>query len=138
MYSTQEHFADNQILCWNCEEAVHESASQCPYCNVAIDRHPVQKASTEKITVLPKPKNFAVEKHVEESEPLFGFMISLLLMLSGSALFFLSIIIALFSKDGNFTISWSEHSWSGFFGFGLALLSFGTLFLQKLSEPSEE
>lgn len=138
MYSTQERFVDNQIICWNCEEAVHGSALQCPYCNVPIDRHPVQKTSTEKITVLPKPRNLPVEKPVDEAEPLFAFLISLLLMLAGGALFFLSIIIALFSKDGIFTLSWSEHVWSGFFGFGLALLAFGTLFLQKLSEQTEE
>lgn len=137
MYSTQERVTDNQVICWNCEEAVHESTTQCPYCHVSINRHPVQKASTEKITVLPHPRHPPVEKQEEESEPFFAFLISLLLMLAGGTLFFLSIIIALFSRDGIFTLSWSEHSWSGFFGFGMALLAFGTLFLQKLAEPAE-
>lgn len=132
MYSMQDHCTDDQIVCWNCEEAVHQSALQCPYCYAELHRHPVQKAT--KITVLdhkiPTP---APESGVRQS---VSFVLSLLFLLAGSSLFFLSLMIALFAKDGSFTISWSDHAWTAFFGLGLAFVSFGVLFLQQLSSDN--
>ena len=138
MFSRQEHHTEDQVICWNCEEAVHQSAIVCPYCNVEMHRHTVQKASeSQKITPITENSQNPHEPSIT-SDALSGaaqtlrFLCSLFLLLSGSALFFLAVIIALFSRDGAFTISWQEHTWSAFFGLGLSLLAFGTLFMQKL------
>ena len=144
MFSRQEHCASDQILCWNCEEAVHQTVIVCPYCNVEIHRHPVQKVSEQtKITALSQPGVSSVDHgHVvdtgESPAQTLRFLGSLFLLLLGSSLFFLAILIALFSRGGCFTLSWPEHSWSAFFGLGLALLAFGTMVFQKLPGASEE
>ena len=144
MFSRQEHHTDDQVICWNCEEAVHQSTIICPYCNVEIHRHQVQKAlDKEKITQLPQSQFSNQPKHREPSESAaigqtLSFLCALALLLSGSALFFLAVIIALFARDGAFTLSWPEHSWSAFFGLGLFLLSMGMLCMQKLSGTSDD
>lgn len=146
MFSRQEHHSDDQVICWNCEEAVHQSAIVCPYCNVEIHRHAVEKVSgIKKITPISQeplshvpqsPQNRAFER--SSFGQTFSFLSSLFLLLSGSALFFLAVIIAFFARDGAFTLTWPEHSWPAFFGLGIALLAIGTLCLQKLSGGSEE
>ena len=141
MFSRQEQCIDDQIICWNCEEAVHQSAIVCPYCNVELHRHPVQKASEfTKIATLPQPER-ASHRGAEVSEGAMStirFLCCLMLMLAGSSLFFLAILVALFSRGGSFTLSWPEHCWSAFFGLGLSLLSFGAFFLQKVSGRFED
>ena len=145
MFSRQEHQTDDQVICWNCEEAVHQSAIVCPYCNVDIQRHQVVKASgREKITPLPKTAFTAAHEscqtiHSSESvAQMLRFAATLFFFLSGSALFVLAIVIALFARDGAFTISWTEQSWLAFFGLGLSLLSGGMFFMSSLSERPEE
>jgi hypothetical protein len=144
MYSRQEHYTDDQIICWNCEEAVHPSAIVCPYCNVEVHRHHVQKISDQqKITPLIQHEIASTEpsrnKDTSESaHQTLPFLCSLFFLLSGSALFFLAVIIAFFARDGVFTVSWEEHTWSAFFGLGLFLLAFGMLFMQRLSDVAEE
>lgn len=143
MFSRQEHRNSDQIVCWNCEEAVHETALTCPYCNVDIKRHPVQKASQDpKITPLPHIGPPLDQKllHSEDESPTLNlaFLGSLFFLLAGSALFFLAILIALFSRGGSFTVSWPEHRWSAFFGLGLTLLALGTYLFQKIPGGQEE
>jgi hypothetical protein len=144
MFSRQEHFADDQVICWNCEETVHQTAIVCPYCHVEIHRHHVQKAAdSAKITTLSPSPNVSESKvhladRVEGPLQTVRFLCSLLLLLAGSALFFISMLIALFSKGGTFTLSWPEQSWSAYFGLGIALLAFGTLFLQKVSGSADD
>lgn len=89
-----------------------------------------------KITPLPCMPLVKNVRHVpaEASGGTLHTALSLFFLLSGSSLFILSIVIFLFAKDGSFTISWPDHSWSAFFGLGTALMSFGTLFLQRLPE----
>jgi hypothetical protein len=144
MFSRQEHHTEDQVICWNCEEAVHQSVLVCPYCNVDIHRHHVQKApEQQKITPLSQSSPTTSEPLCNNDSPdgamqTLRFLCSLFLLLAGSALFFLAVIIAFFAHDGAFTISWQEHTWSAFFGLGLSLLAFGTFFLQKLSSAAEE
>lgn len=140
MFSRQEHHqGDDQVICWNCEEAVHETASVCPYCNVDLSRHTVQKAvDLNKITILPQGKVVCEQPSEGNTQQSLRFLGSLFFLLAGSSLFFIAILIAFFSRGGAFTISWPEHSWSAFFGLGLSLLAFGTLLFQKLPSHLEE
>ena len=74
----------------------------------------------------------------ESSMQTLSFLCSLFLLLAGSALFLLAVIIAFFARDGVFTISWQEHTWSAFFGLGLSLLAGGAFFMQNISPTIEE
>ena len=133
MISAQEQLADEQIVCWNCEETVHESAVQCPYCYVEMSRHEPETGS--------KVTPFRHTPSIEEASAQGGtlsFLFSLLFLLSGSALFFLSVLVAFFARNGEFTLRWSEQSWSGFLGLGMAFLAFGTIFLQSVPGGREE
>jgi len=138
MILTQEHLADEQVICWNCEETVHESATQCPYCYVEVNRHQVEKASEKDQKVTP----FLNTPHKAPDESpakggTFSFLTSLLFLLSGSALFFLAVLIAFFARNGGFVLRWSEQSWSSFLGLGMAFLAFGTIFLQNVPGSSD-
>lgn len=147
MYSIKEPLESEQVLCWNCEEMVHESALQCPYCNIELRKHSLQKApsesyKTQKITPI---SQYTVSHSVPQKQPLlekkadssFAFVCSLLLFLTGSSFLLLATFISFFSKEGFFTISWQEHSWSAFLGLGMAAIAFGTLFFQRISTTSE-
>jgi hypothetical protein len=147
MFSRQEHHTNDQIICWNCEEAVHQSVIACPYCNADLHRHQVQKVSDQtKITPILQqhtPLSPELPRSTESPETAgIGQTISLLgslfLLLSGSAFFFLAVIIAFFARDGAFTLSWPEHSWSAFFGLGLFLLSLGVMCMQRLAGVAED
>ena len=144
MFSRQEHHTDDQVICWNCEEAVHQSVIVCPYCNVEVHRKQVQKASEQnKITTISQqsislPEMIPIGETTESSMQTLSFLCSLFLLLAGSALFLLAVIIAFFARDGVFTISWQEHTWSAFFGLGLSLLAGGAFFMQNISPAVEE
>ena len=144
MFSRQEHHTEDQVICWNCEETVHQSAIVCPYCNADIHRHQVQKATDcQKITPLTQQPLSSSDltsgtDTYEKGSHTFRFLCSLFFLLAGSSLFFLSVMIALFARDGAFTISWQEHTWSAFFGLGLSLLSAGVFAMQKLPNVTEE
>jgi hypothetical protein len=138
MPAVQERVIENQLLCWNCEESVHHLAATCPYCHADLSLYPQQeeKIAEPKITQLPR---YVAPKPVKQvqSAAVGGTLhtaLSLLFLLAGSSLFILAVIIFLFAKDGSFTISWPEHSWTAFFGLGTALMAFGTIFLQRVPE----
>lgn len=140
----KESLIDEQIVCWNCEESVHESALQCPYCNVELRKHPLQKAasSTPKITPITQyaAPQTASSAHQESRETgsTASFVASLFLFLGGSAFLFLAVMVFFFSQNGSFTISWPRHMSSAFLGLGMAFVAFGTLFFQRLTNDSEE
>jgi hypothetical protein len=143
MFSRQEHRSGDQVICWNCEEAVHETVLACPYCNADIKRHPVQRATeTPKITPLPHAGSSSDHRHphdgAEGTTHTLAFLGALFLLLAGSALFLLAILIALFSRGGSFTVSWPEHRWSAFFGLGMTLLALGAFLFQKVPGGQEE
>jgi hypothetical protein len=139
MFSRQEHRNCDQVICWNCEESVHETTLVCPYCNADVKRHPVAKVSDQtKITPLPNTGLPSACSEAENATHTLAFLGSLLLLLAGSALFFLALLIAFFSRGGSFTVSWPEHRWSAFFGLGLTLLSLGTFLFQKIPGEDEE
>jgi len=127
-----QELLDEQVVCWNCEEVVHESAIQCPYCYVEVSKRAIERRLTSD----------AFQEEAEAVEGtgsgVFSFVFSLFFLLSGSAMFFLSVIIACFSKGGEFTLSWSEQSWTAFLGLGMTFLALGTIFLQNLPSASEE
>jgi len=143
MYNTQEQIAE-QVVCWNCEERVHTLSSTCPYCHV--DLHMYESTATElqehKITSFPnvsapKTEELSSQEKLPRNTLIWNTALSLLFFLAGSSLFVLSIIIATFSQEGSFTISWHEHTWSAFFGLGIAFLAFGILFFQKIQEHAD-
>jgi hypothetical protein len=135
-----QNLVDEQIQCWNCEESVHSFTSNCPYCRVDLHRHPVQKAAVPQDKITPIPHLHVSEKPVvqEESFSTFSFVLSLFFLISGSSLFFLAIAITLFSRDGAFTLSWTEQSWTAFLGLGITFAAIGFLFLQRLPDSSQE
>ncbi len=139
MFSRQEHHTEDQVICWNCEEAVHQSAIVCPYCNVDVHRHQVQQASKQdKIAAFPQVKLPKTSETSEGALQTVSFAVSLLLLLAGSTSFIVAVVIAFFSRDGAFTISWREHTWSAFFGLGLSLLAGGAFFMHKVSDSTDE
>jgi hypothetical protein len=144
MYVIKEPLVDEQVLCWNCEEMVHESALQCPYCNIELRKHSLQKAAPPSSKITPITP-YAVTKSapVEQHEPVptgstFAFISTLFLFLGGSAFLFLAAMVFFFAQDGFFTISWPKHTSSAFLGLGMAAIAFGTLFLQNVSGSSED
>jgi hypothetical protein len=130
-----------EVLCWRCEEIVHHEAHECPYCHAEMKKHLLQPVSSqEKITQIPFQKDLPLERVSNTPHPLLEtlrLIFSLIFLLGGSTLFFLAIMIALFSKDGALVISWKTESWAAFFGLGIALLSFGVLCLQKPTSSEE-
>jgi hypothetical protein len=143
MYVIKESLLDEQVVCWNCEEMVHESALQCPYCSVELRKHELQKAtlSTPKITPIeqytttqcaPKP-----HREQQRSGSMVSFVFSLSFFLGGSAFLFLAAMIFFFSQEGVFAICWPKHNAFAFLGLGMAALSFGTLFLQNVQGPPD-
>jgi hypothetical protein len=136
---TQE-LIDEQIQCWNCEETVHGFSSHCPYCRADIHRHPILKASptNEKITPIPRLQTVEEPPVIQEHSSTFSFILCLLFLVAGSAMFFLAIAITLFARNGSFTISWPENNWTAFLGLGITFVSLGILFLQRLSDSSSE
>lgn len=140
MHNSQEQFALDQTICWNCEELVHISASSCPYCNSTLKRQQKTSSSTlsnEKITPLvaptstqlPKEDSFSFE---EPKESLSSPFLSSFFLFGGCNLLFLGILVGLFSKDGYFTLSWKEAYWPAYFGCGIALTTLGLLALQSI------
>lgn len=144
MYVIKEPLVEEQVLCWNCEEMVHESALQCPYCNIELRKHALQKASPVSAKITPitpyaVKQNASVEQQEQpQSGSMFAFISSLFLFLSGSAFLFLAAMVFFFAQDGFFTITWPRHMASAFLGLGMAFVAFGTLFLQRVSGPAGE
>lgn len=143
MTSSREQIIHNQLLCWNCEEIVHEQARVCPYCNVDLHR----QSKDSKITHLSghlvseeKPKKPPVtpsnllpsSSQANTSDSSLAALSSLGLLFLGTAFLFLGILVALFSQDGVFTLSWAEHHWPLYVGGGIALSSLGLLLLKKV------
>jgi hypothetical protein len=142
MYVIKEPLAEEQVVCWNCEELVHESALQCPYCNIELHKHqlekPVTTASTKITPITPyTPTPNEQQQSIPKSGSTFSFICSLFLFLGGSAFLFLSAMVFFFAQDGFFTICWPQHTWSAFLGLGMAAVAFGTLFFQRVCGPSE-
>ena len=145
MYVIKESLVDEQVVCWNCEEMVHESALQCPYCNVELQKHVLQKAFSPTPKITPITQYAAVQETIpqqqhehSETGSTAAFIVSLFLFLGGSAFLFLATMVFFFSQNGSFTISWPSHIASAFLGLGMASVAFGTLFFQRLSSASEE
>ena len=146
MYVIKEPLLDEQVVCWNCEEMVHESALQCPYCNVDLRKHAPQKASlssTPKITPI-NPYVVAAQnvpqpvQGDQKSGSALSCILSLFLFLGGSAFLFLAMIVFFFSENGSFTISWQQHSASAFLGLGMAAVAFGMLLFQGIDDSSKQ
>jgi len=122
---------DEQVVCWNCEETVHESAVQCPYCYVELNRHQLERPKQHQTPFADLPEQSP--STISQAGEKVAFLFSLFFLLMGSALFFLAVLISFFARDGEFVLRWPETSWPAFFGLGMAMLAFGTLFAQKLS-----
>lgn len=147
MHNTKEHFAQDQMACPNCEEIIHSHALQCPYCESQI-KQPLHEAQTpsqsEKITPLLnhispnnpyRPAYSVYEEPAPTKEGSVGSTIlSLCLLFGGCNFVFLGLLIGLFSKNGYFTLNWSEVHWPLYFGAGIALTTLGLCALKNV-EP---
>lgn len=135
--------------CWNCEETVHRSASECPYCrkSLAVFQETVQdevEATLYKIptlhsptphsTILHSPSNNTADVIPQEPStpsPLILLSTLLLTTLSG-ALLLLSCLIVTFSDGISFTLEWSHASWIPIGGIGCILGGIASILLQKI------
>ena len=138
MTLSKEHIAHDQLLCSNCEEIVHISASSCPYCNASLQpKNTLSSISGSKITsLISSDSPVTAEKH-PTSQPKTdssSAVLSLLLLLGGCNVLFLGILIALFSKEGSFSLQWPEQHWPVYFGMGIALTSFGIFTLKQVEK----
>lgn len=148
MFLRQPSCADDQVVCWSCEESVHQSALVCPYCRADMQRHAAQNAlHAPKVALVMKrtPSSTAEAsserargqpEEVAEGGPL-TYLVALFALLLGSSLVLLALLIFCFSKDGSFSISWPERSWASFFGLGLTFFGVGAFFFQMLSNSEE-
>jgi hypothetical protein len=128
MFTSSEE--DDQLVCWNCEEAIHSDALYCPYCTADIKKHvPVRKTPVAQIG-LPK-KALSHEARVTRSSWPFFTLLSFVFVLVGTAFLFLAVMVLLFSTDGLCTLTWHEKSFSSYFGLGLALFFCGLYFVQQ-------
>jgi hypothetical protein len=86
-----------------------------------------------------RPEKENEEEHApEESLPTHEFrsvFTPLFLLLSGSVFFLFGIILAIFSRNGVFTLSWNGNLWYFYLLLSLPLLIFGWLAMQKIKEP---
>jgi hypothetical protein len=141
MYVIKEPLVEEQVVCWNCEELVHESALQCPYCNIELHKHTLEKPAAPSTKITPITPYTATQNEPQslpKSESTFSFVCSLFLFLTGSAFLFLAAMVFFFAQDGFFTICWPQHTSSAFLGLGMAAVAFGTLFFQRVSGSSED
>lgn len=149
MTSSREQTVHNQLPCWNCEEIVHVSASSCPYCNAALHHAKTSvPASTHIPTSNSKNTNSKITQLIPTQAPLAPHdlnephpipktgpaILSLFLLLAGCNILFLGILIALFSRDGSFSLQWAEQHWPAYFGLGIALTAFGLFTLRQVEK----
>lgn len=157
---TDKKSASSSQRCWNCEEIVHRSATECPYCRkgLAVFQESQQdevEATLYKIpttqAVLPTAHSFYSQKgsesktseSVETSQlqyevestisPLL-LISSILLTTMAGGLLLLSGLILLFSDGISLTLEWSHSSWIPLGGCGLILGGLASMVLQKIQE----
>lgn len=141
------NLSSSQILCWNCEEVVHEYAARCPYCSKDLtnaQKSPtlpnLQSISSEKISpILPMATPTREQEKVEEELPSllpdgFTVLVSLAALLAGSFFLFFGVVIKLFSVNGSFVLEWKASSWPYFVLSSLVLLVLGLYTLSKLDK----
>lgn len=131
-------------LCWNCEARVDLESQNCPFCAVYLGPAPTDKGKrTDDILAPPyklveapavpfsvEEKEEATEKEYEVESP--GYVnefkkVALpLAFLSGGLLFLLfSLILALFSNEGVFTLKWNGDYWYYYLACALPMLIIG-------------
>lgn len=144
-------------LCWNCEGNVTREAVNCPFCGVYLQRagdndereeedfSPPYKlvgvAGEEES--LPKapytPENGqvaakikAIQNDDSDANAMKMVVMSLLCLLAGSFFLMFGIILALFARDGIFTLRWNADYWYFYLATALPLLFLGWRALSKL------
>lgn len=141
------NLSSSQILCWNCEEVVHEYAARCPYCSKDLTNSQkpssvptIQSLPTEKISPIhPIATPIQEQEKVEEEQPSllpdgFTVLVSLAALLAGSFFLFFGVVIKLFSVNGSFVLEWKASSWPYFVLSSLVLLVLGLYTLSKLDK----
>lgn len=126
MFSSSDN--DDQLVCWNCEESVHSAVLYCPYCNADLQKH-----ASVRTTPPPSGPVLAKVSSTEASQPypsMLRLAVTILVMSAGTSFLFLSMVIAAFSKDGSFVISWHERSSLSFLGLAIAFISLAIYSIQ--------
>lgn len=137
--SLKGQIADDQLLCWNCEEIVHTSALSCPYCNASLKNTITTSgiSTHSKITQLIPTQEKTLPQESPSKEPVITTgpaLATICLLFGGCNILFLGILIALFSREGSFSLSWPEAHWPAYFGLGIALTAFGLMTLKKVEQ----
>lgn len=151
-------------LCWNCEGNVSLSEETCPYCGVSVipasldgTNHgltpPYQMGAAKENLVPRSPyalnaetptvkaeedvKEISTEELEDSDVPVDEFkniLLALLLLLAGSMFFLFGLTLALFSRNGVFTLQWDSSYWFLYSILSMPLLFFGWRALLKLDE----
>lgn len=151
-------------LCWNCEGRVGFEEEHCPFCGVYLSPAYSCGREDEYVEedVANSPYDFEEEEEEEEegdlppppygdgegeggekrgkgdlqssTEELRLVLTPLALLLSGSIFFLFSLLLFLFSKDGEFTIRWSGEYWYFYLAASVVLLFFGWRQLQFVDD----
>jgi len=151
-------------LCWNCEGRVNFHEEHCPFCGVYLSPTPLSDQEQEDDSLysppysvnpenenseLPHPPYLDAETSDEENktkEKSFpknttqgsfdyrSVLLPLSLLQAGSIFLLFGLILALFSRNGFFTLIWNADYWYLYLVGGVFMLLFGWKTLQYADE----
>lgn len=151
-------------LCWNCDGHAAFEDENCPYCGVYLNPlsiggdaekenslfAPPYRISQEEEQEIPaspfvsqgsaeEPKALTAAPQLDDlihakAEDMKAVILPLVLLLSGSMLFFFGTALLLFSENGKFTLTWDASLWFLYFLISGPFLFFGWKALEKISD----
>lgn len=144
-------------LCWNCEASVSLAEELCPFCGVSVvpaflegtgaDFAPPYSNNGDKNFDIPKSpydrdesatqlEKEEIQKEIDQAgvslDDFKRIVLSVILLLTGSVLFLFSVVLALFSMNGIFTLQWDGSVWFIYLILAIPLFAFGWRVLMKL------
>lgn len=158
------HGKPKKKLCWNCEGNTSFQDENCPYCGVYLnpsyidnndDKNnlfspPYQVKETEQESQPPSPPYSAEETskkiksdHLQEMkkneaiDEVRMIFTPLLLLLSGTVLFFFGLVLFLFSHNGLLKLTWNGRYWYLYFILAMPILFAGWWALQQLHDENK-
>lgn len=142
-------------MCWNCDGNVSEEFDNCPYCGVYVQGTDWNKAynpaQAEYTQEAPAPlykisteeeKNSSLEGEEEcvnlQSKHVFDQLkkelLPTLFLMAGSSFLIFSLVLFLFTTNGQLTLQWSSSQAIYFLIAGLPFVAIGWKLLQSIEE----
>lgn len=138
-------------LCWNCEGRVAFTDENCPYCGVYLSssslipqqedssshQAPYKNVTDKSVPASPyelkNQTNNAVQEEEETVDRLQeeadfsqrNYLMSFLLLLTGSVFFVFGLILLVFSREGVLTLQWNASYWFLYLGAAISLFFLG-------------